>query len=67
MLDHLGWVIQKPTRMTIVVADGYKATPLGKVEEVPIKFGPIIIIMNMVIVNTTTYDAILGNDFLTKA
>src|ERR1700748_3914024 len=53
--------------MTIIVADGHNATPLGKVHNVPVKFGGVTIAVTMIIVKTDSYDVVLGNDFLKQA
>ena len=66
-MELLGWSIQAPTKLTITVADGHKAVPIGRIFDVPVKFGAVIIVMNMVVVDTTSYDAVLGTDFLTKS
>src|ERR1700748_1243028 len=50
--------------MTIIVADGHNATPLGKVHNVPVKFGGVTIAITMIVVETDSYDVVLGNDFL---
>ena len=34
LLNRLGWGIDRPTKKTIIVADGVEATPLGEVCEI---------------------------------
>src|SRR3954462_12855758 len=50
----------------MIVADGYKSTPLGKVFNVPVKILGATISINMIIVDTTSYEVVLGNGFLKK-
>src|SRR5947208_11733719 len=67
MLDRLGWSIEEPTTMKMIVADGTKAVPLGKVRDVPVRFGSQTIPIDMVVTESTSYDIILGNKWLNKA
>ena len=67
LLDRLGWGIEEPTRMKFTTANGETATPLGLVRDIPIRFGGVTIPINAVVVQTTTYEIILGNDWLKKA
>lgn len=66
MLDRLEWEIEASTKLTITVADGHEAVPLGRVFSVPVKFGPATINMDMIVVDTTSYELVLGNDFFKK-
>ena len=53
MLDRLGWSIEEPTTMKMIVADGTKAVPLGKVRDVPVRFGSQTITIDMVVTEST--------------
>lgn len=66
MLGQLGWEIKATTRQTIIIADGCRDMPLEKVTNLPIRFSKLIIPMNAIIVDTTSYDLVIGNDWLTK-
>ena len=66
-LDKIGWHIEKPTKQIIVVADGHSAVPLGRVSDLPVQFGRVVIPTSAIVVNTTSYDLILGNNWLKKA
>src|SRR6201985_2789619 len=66
MLERLGWEIEEATSMTIIVADGHIATPLGKVHELPIRFGKLIIPTSAIVVDTTSYDLVIGNNWLKR-
>jgi dUTP pyrophosphatase len=67
LLDRLGWKIDAPTRMTIIVADGIEATPIGKVKDIPVRFGEATIPTNAIVIDSHTYEFIIGNKWLEKA
>ena len=67
LLKRLDWTIDKPTRLTFIAADGKVNRPLGRVEDIPVTFGPAIIPINAVVTSADTYDLILGNDWISKA
>jgi gag-polyprotein putative aspartyl protease len=64
---RMGWAIDCPMNQTFTIANGAIAVPLGKVREVPVCFGEVTIPIDMIIVQTTTYEVILGNEWLKKA
>src|SRR6201985_1103138 len=66
MLERLGWEIEEVTSMTIVVADRHIAIPLGKIHELPIRFGKLIIPTSAIVVDTTSYDLVIGNNWLKR-
>jgi hypothetical protein len=66
-LNQLGWTIQGPTETTLVIADGSEATPLGVMYDVPVTFGDVTIIIDMQVTNSTSYEIIIGTDWLEKA
>ena len=65
-LDCLGYAIEKPTKLIFTTATGVRAVPLGKVHEIPVKLGDITVPLDMVVVQTTTYEVILGTEWLDK-
>src|SRR5665213_1867997 len=65
-LDRLGYAIEKPPKLTFTTATGVRAVPLGKVHEIPVKIGNITVPMDMVVVQMTTYEVILGTEWLDK-
>ena len=67
LMKRLGWSIQAPTKITLLVADGAEAVPLGKVKQVPVKFGNATIPIDACVTHSTTYDFILGTSWLAKA
>ena len=67
LVDRLGWSIEEPTRMAFTTANGETATPLGKIRDIPIRFGNATIPVDCIVVDTATYDLILGNEWLAKA
>ena len=66
-IDKLGWKIQTPTETTIIIADGSSVSPLGIIKDVPITFGEVTITIDMEVVETESYDLLIGNDWLQKA
>jgi deoxyuridine 5'-triphosphate nucleotidohydrolase len=66
-LDAMNWEITESTRETMIVANGAEVTPLGVVHDVPIQFGNIIIPISAIVTTATSYDFLLGVDWLTKA
>src|SRR4051794_17314162 len=50
----------------MIVADDYKSTPLGKVFNVSVKIAGATIGINMIVVDTTSYEVVLRNGFLKK-
>ena len=65
-MKELGWRIEAPTRQTMIVADGHRSRPLGRVFELPIQFGPMIIPITAIVVDIDSYDLVLGNTWLRK-
>src|SRR3954469_10817415 len=66
-MNCLGWSIDKPTKVTFTVATGEKATALGIVKNVPITVGGLTIPISAMVTTSTTYDVLLGNNWLIKA
>ena len=66
-MDRLGWSIDKPTNVTFTVATGEKAAALGVVKNVPITVGGLTIPISAIVSTSTSYDILLGNDWLIKA
>jgi deoxyuridine 5'-triphosphate nucleotidohydrolase len=67
MLNRLEWGIDHASKRTLVVADGSKSIALGEMKEVPVTFNNTTIPVDMTVTESTTYDVILGNDWLSKA
>ena len=53
-------------RQTLIVADGHTAVPVGKVRDLPTRFGKLIVPVPAIVVDTTSYDLVIGNDWLKK-
>ena len=49
-----------------MTATGVRAVPLGKVHKIPVKLGDITVSIDMVVVQITTYEVILGTEWLDK-
>src|SRR3954466_5851655 len=67
LLDKIGWHIEKPTKQRMAVADGRSSVPLGRIFDLPIQFGKLIIPSEALVVDTDTYDLLLGNDWITMS
>jgi deoxyuridine 5'-triphosphate nucleotidohydrolase len=67
MLNRLEWGIDRASKRTLVVADGSKSIALGEMKEVPVTFNNTTIPIDMTVTESTTYDVILGTDWLAKA
>src|SRR6184192_3590550 len=66
-MNRLGWSIDKPTKIAFTVATGEKATALGIIKNIPITVGGLTIPISAIVSTSTTYDILLGNDWLIKA
>jgi hypothetical protein len=66
-MNRLGWSIDRPTKVTFTVATGQKATALGIIKNVPITVGGLTIPITAIVSTSTSYDILLGNDWLIKA
>ena len=65
-MKELRWHIEVPIRQTMIVADGHRSRPLGRVFELPIQFEPMIIPITAIVVNIDSYDLVLENTWLRK-
>ena len=55
------------TRQKINVATGTNHTLLGRIFELPVQFGKLIIPTTAMVMDVDSYDLLLGNDWLIKA
>src|SRR5947209_5801025 len=58
---------QLPYKPNLYHCKWTKAIPLGKLFEVPVRFGKVTIPVDMIVIQTITYEIILGNEWLKKA
>ena len=63
-MDLLDWNIEKPSKLTLVTADGKVLTPLGEIHNIPIKLGEATFCTSAVVTHGGDFDVILGNEFL---
>ena len=66
-MEKLGWPIDAATQQTLSNANGTQHAPLGKVFDLPIQFGKMVILITVMVVKVSTYHLLLGNDWLGKA
>ena len=66
LLHRLGWNIEAASKQKINVATGTDHMPLGKVFDIPIQFGKLIIPIDALVMDVDSYDLIIGVDWLKK-
>jgi len=66
LLDKLGLRIPRKSSVVIINVNGQKTSPLGEVDDLPLNIGGIDIPLSAVVTEANTYNAILGNDWLSK-
>ncbi|KAG9293411.1 hypothetical protein G9A89_009135 [Geosiphon pyriformis] len=49
-----------------IIADGTTKTPISEIDDFPIKINGIIVPIKVLVMNTTQYQALVGNDWLFK-
>ena len=50
----------------MIIADEYKLIPLGRVYNIPIKIAEATVGINMIVIDTISYEVVIGNRFLKK-
>src|SRR5215216_4227012 len=64
LVKKLGWSIDEASNSVLVVADGKESPVLGVVKNVPVTFGSCTIPIDMIVTESTSYDVILGTNWL---
>jgi len=67
LADRLGWSIDKSVSHKLFMANSQKEPSLGVIKDVPITLGACTITIDVIVIESTTYDIILGNNWLKKA
>ncbi|CAI2192560.1 6085_t:CDS:2, partial [Funneliformis geosporum] len=65
-LDSVNKEIEAFTNVQIVSVIGVKTTPLGKMFKVSVKIGKFKIKEDMIVTETSGYNVLLGNDWITN-
>ncbi|KAG9295595.1 hypothetical protein G9A89_000960 [Geosiphon pyriformis] len=66
LIDLLGRRVDRATSVRIIMADGATKTPIGKIDDLPIKINGIIVPIKVLVMEATQYQTLVGNDWLFK-
>ncbi|KAG9306829.1 hypothetical protein G9A89_005730 [Geosiphon pyriformis] len=58
--------VDRAASARIITADGAIKTPIGKIDDLPIEINGIIVPIKVLIMKATQYQALVGNDWLSK-
>ncbi|KAG9307267.1 hypothetical protein G9A89_017095 [Geosiphon pyriformis] len=67
LMDQLGRRVDCTATVQIITADGNTKTPIGEIDNFPFKINGIQIPTKVLIMKATQYQALVGNDWLSKA
>ncbi|KAG9285497.1 hypothetical protein G9A89_021828 [Geosiphon pyriformis] len=66
-MNQLGCRVDHTASTYIITADGATKTPIGKINDLPIEVNSIIVPIKALIMETTQYQALVDNNWLSKA
>jgi hypothetical protein len=66
LADELNMDLNRPVSTPMRVTDGHKSVPLGELDDILLTIGPVTIPFNAVVTAATTYQVILGNEWIDK-
>ena len=66
-LDKINKTIDGPGNVRMIDITGNRTIPLGKVFNVPVKFGNLEIQVDMLVTESKEYNVVLGNEYLDQA
>src|SRR4051812_42415463 len=66
-MEQLEFDIEEATSKRIVSANGERTESLGKIKDFPIKISNSLIPINVEVMETDSYNILLGNDWMMKA
>ncbi|KAG9284361.1 hypothetical protein G9A89_023618 [Geosiphon pyriformis] len=58
--------VNRAASTRIITADGATKTPISKIDDFPIEINGIIVPIKVLVMDTTQYQALVGNDWLSK-
>ncbi|KAG9290039.1 hypothetical protein G9A89_010345 [Geosiphon pyriformis] len=67
LVNQLGFKVDYATMSQIITANGSTKLPHGKINSFPFKINGIVISTKVLVMDATQYQALVGNDWLTKA
>ncbi|KAG9302757.1 hypothetical protein G9A89_009534 [Geosiphon pyriformis] len=67
LMQQLKRNVDRPAQTVIVTADGMKKTPIEEIDNFPFTLDGITIPVKVFVIDTSQYQALIGNDWLQKA
>ncbi|KAG9293313.1 hypothetical protein G9A89_007559 [Geosiphon pyriformis] len=67
LINQLGFKVDHATMSQIITADRSTKLPYGEIDSFPFEINSIVIPTKVLVMDTTQYQALVGNDWLTKA
>ncbi|KAG9288761.1 hypothetical protein G9A89_023058 [Geosiphon pyriformis] len=67
LVNQLGFKVDRAATSQIITADGSTKLPYGEIDSFPFEINGIVIPTKVLVMDTTQYQALVGNDWLTKA
>ncbi|KAG9304182.1 hypothetical protein G9A89_019744 [Geosiphon pyriformis] len=67
LVNQLGFKVDHATTSQIITADGSTKLPHGKIDSFPFEINSIVIPTKVLVMDATQYQALVENDWLTKA
>ncbi|KAG9286079.1 hypothetical protein G9A89_022756 [Geosiphon pyriformis] len=65
-MDQLDCQVDRAASARIIMIDGATKTPINKIDDLPIEINGIIVPIKVLIMEATQYQALVGNDWLSK-
>ncbi|KAG9293760.1 hypothetical protein G9A89_019097 [Geosiphon pyriformis] len=66
LMDQLSRRVDRAASARIITADGVTKTPIGEINEFPFEVNGIMTPIKVLVIETTQYQAFVGNDWLSK-
>ncbi|KAG9288705.1 hypothetical protein G9A89_004324 [Geosiphon pyriformis] len=66
LMDQLGCRVDWAASACIITADGVTKTPIGKIDDFPFEINGIITFIKVLVMKATQYQALIGNNWLSK-
>ncbi|KAG9299009.1 hypothetical protein G9A89_020322 [Geosiphon pyriformis] len=67
LVNQLGFKVDRAATSQIITADGSTKLPHGEIDSFPFEINGIVILTKVLVMDATQYQALVGNDWLTKA
>ncbi|KAG9294581.1 hypothetical protein G9A89_008060 [Geosiphon pyriformis] len=66
LMDQLGHRVDCAASARIIIANKVTKTPIGEIDNFPIEVNGIIVLIKVLVMEATQYQALVGNDWLSK-